>query len=186
MRRPRLRRLGLSTSAVTIRVGTVAVVGVVAIAIASARNDEGGVGFLCAAAVCAGILAALAPDGPWAAVCVGLLAFGYAVSPPSRGTFGEIAGAVSLASALWVIHSGYALAAVVPPRARADASLLARWVGRACLVLALSLPVATAAAWLGRHAPAAMWLRLLGVAALLLVAASPLVLAIRSGHGGRS
>ena len=186
MRRPRLRRLGLSTSAVTIRVGTVAVVAVVAIAIASARNDEGEVGLLCAAAVCAGILAALAPDGPWATVCVGLLAFGYAVSPPSRGTFGEIAGAVSLAAALWVIHSGYALAAVVPLRARADASLLARWVGRACLVLALSFPVATAAAWLGRHAPAAMWLRLLGVAALLLVAASPLVLAIRSGHGGRS
>jgi len=186
MRRPRLRRFGLSTSAVTIRVGTVAVVAVVAIAIASARNDEGGVGLLCAAAMCVGIVAALAPDGPWATVCVGLLASGYAVSPPSRGTFGEIAGAVSLAAALWVIHSGYALAAVVPPRARADASLLTRWVGRACLVLALSFPVATAAAWLGQHAPVAMWIRVLGVAALLSVAASPLVLASRSGHGGRS
>jgi hypothetical protein len=181
VRHPRLRRL--FTSAVTIRVGTVAVVSVVAIAIASARNDEGGVGLLCAAAVCAGIVAALAPDGPWATVCLGLLASGYAVSPPSRGAFGEIAGAVSLAAMLWVIHSGYALAAVVPHRARADASLLARWVGRICVILLLSLPVATAAAWLGRHAPAPMWTRGLGVAVLLVVAASPLTLFIRSDRG---
>ena len=186
MRSLRLRRLGLSASAVTIRVATVAVLVVVAVAIASARNDEGGVGLLCAAAVCAGIVAALAPDGSWATVCMGLLASGYAVSSLSRGTFGEIAGAVSLAAALWVIHSGYALAAVVPLRARADASLLARWVGRICLILLLSLPVATAAAWLGRHSPAAMWIRVLGVAVLLVVAASPLVLAIRSDRTERS
>lgn len=183
MRRPRFPRLGLSTSAVTIRVGTVAVVAVVAIAIASASNNEGGVGLLCTAAVCTGIVAALAPDGLWATVCVGLLASGYAVSPPSRGAFGEIVGAVSLAAALWVIHNGFALAAVVPLRARADASLLARWVGRICLVLALSLPVAAAAVWLGTHAPAAMWPRLLGLAVLLLVAASPLTLAIRFDRG---
>ncbi len=183
MRRPRLRRLVLSASAVTIRVGTVTLVVIVAIAIASARNDEGGVGLLCAAAVGTGIVAALAPDGPWATVCVGLLAAGYAASPPSRGAFGEIAGAVSLAAALWVIHSGFALAAVVPLRARADASLLARWVGRICLVLALSLPVVAAAVWLGRHAPAATWTRVLGVAVLLVVAASPLTLAIRSDRG---
>jgi hypothetical protein len=183
MRRLRLRRFGLSPSAVTIRVGTVALLAVVAIAIASGRTDEAGVGLLCAAAVCAGIVAAYIPDGPWATVCVGLLASSYAVSPPSRGTFGEIAGAVSLAAALWVIHSGYALAAVVPLRARADTSLLARWVGRICLILMLSLPVATAAAWLGRHAPAAMWIRVLGVAVLLVVAASPLTVAVRSVRG---
>jgi hypothetical protein len=186
MRPPRLRSVGLSLSAVTIRIGTVATLAVVAVAVASAPGDGEGVDLLCAAAVLAGIVAALAPNGPWATVCVALLASGYALSPPSRDPFGEIAGAVSLAVALWVIHNGYSLAAVVPVRARAETALLIRWFRRICLVLAVSVPVAIAAEWLGRQAPAGRWLRLLGVAALLLVAASPLVLAIRSDHGERS
>lgn len=178
MRRPRLPMLGLAPSALAIRVGTVAVVAAVAVAVAMAE-DRAGVDLLCAAAACAGVVAALAPRGPWATMCLGLLASGYAVSSPGGGTFGEIAGAVSLAAALWVIHCGYSLAAVVPARARADISLVVRWIRRICLVLAISLPVATAAAWLGRQAPAWMWLRVLGVAALLMVATAPLTLAIR-------
>ncbi len=173
--------LGLAPSALAIRVGTVAVVTVVAVAVAM-TEDRAGVDLLCAAAACAGIVAALAPRGPWATMCLGLLASAYAVSSPGVGTFGEIGGAVSLAAALWVIHCGYALAAVVPASARANIALVVRWIRRICLVLAISLPVATAAAWLGRQAPAWMWLRVLGVAVLLLVAMAPLALTIRFGR----
>jgi hypothetical protein len=183
---PLLRQLGISPSALMIRIGTFAVLAVSAVTIATARSQTVGVGLLCAAALCAGIVAAVAPDGPWATACVGLLASGYAVSPPSHDTFGEIAGAVSLAMVLWLIHSGYSLASVVPTRARADTSLLVRWISRTGLVLALSVPVAIAAAWLGRRAPAVGWLRVLGVAVLLLAAVSPLVLATRWHRGERS
>jgi hypothetical protein len=177
--------LGLAPSALAIRVATVAVVAVVAVAVAM-TEDGAGVDLLCAAAAGTGIVAAFAPRGPWATMCLGLLVSAYAVSSFGGPRFGEIARPVSLAAALWAIHSGYALAAVVPARARADISSIIRWIRRTCLVLAISLPVATIAAWLGRQTPAWTWLRILGVAALLLVAASPLVLAIRADHGERS
>lgn len=178
MRRLRLPMLGLAPSSLAIRVGTVGGVTIVAVVVAMAE-DRAGVILLCAAATCAGAVAALAPRGPWATMCLGLLAIAYAVSSPGGGTFGGIAGAVSLAAALWVIHCGYALAAIVPARARVDISLVFRWIRRIGIVLAISLPVAAAAAWLGRQAPAWMWLRILGVALLLLVATAPLTLAIR-------
>jgi hypothetical protein len=178
MRRLRLPILGLAPSALAIRLGTVAVVAVVAVAVATAE-DRAGVILLCAAAACAGVVAALAPRGPWATICLGLLASAYAVSSPGGDTFGKIVGAVGLAAALWVIHCGYALAAVVPARARADISLVFRWIRRISLVLAISLPIAIAAAWLGRQAPVWLWLRPVGVAVLLVVATAPLTLAIR-------
>lgn len=181
MSRPRLSMLGLAPSALAIRVGTVAVVSVVAVAVATA-DDRAGVILLCAAAVFAGVVAALAPRGPWATMCLGLLASAYAVSSPGGDTFGQIMGTVSLAAALWVIHCGYALAAVVPVRARADISLAFRWIRRICLVLAITLPIAIGAAWLGRQAPVWLWLRPLGVAVLLLVATAPLMLTFRVGR----
>jgi hypothetical protein len=185
MRLSRPPMLGLAPSALAIRAATVGVVAVVAVAVAMAE-DRAGVDLLCAAAAGAGIVAALAPRGPWATLCLGLLVSAYAVSSLGGLRFGEITRTMSLAAALWAIHSGYALAAVVPARARANISLIIRWIRRSCLVLAISLPVATIAAWLGRHTPAWTWLRILGVAALLLVAASPLVLAIRSDNGEQS
>ena len=181
MSRRRLPMLGIAPSALAIRLGTVAVVAVVAAAVATAE-DRADVILLCAAAACAGVVAALAPRGPWATICLGLLASAYAVSSPGGDTFGKIVGTLGLAAALWVIHCGYALAAIVPARARVDISLVFRWIRRIGIVLAISLPVAAAAAWLGRQAPAWMWLRILGVALLLLVATAPLTLAIRLGR----
>jgi hypothetical protein len=169
----------LTRSAIAIRVATVGLVVVASGGVAMAAS-RGLIVALSCAAVLTGVVAAFAPRTPWAAVCLGLLASAYAVADsPSTGTLVEIAGAVGVAAALWVIHSGYALAATVPAGAHVESSVIVQWIRRVGVVLVISLPVAAAAVWLGRQAPASVWLRVLGVAALLLVAAAPLSLASR-------
>jgi hypothetical protein len=133
-------------------------------------------GVLVLAAVPALLSAAIRPDGPGPGVVLGAAAGAWtirygAATPPWDAT-------LALTGALAVHHATAALCAAMPPTSRPEPAVLLRWAAQVATVLAVGGGVAGAVRLLGRPA-ASVPLEIAGVAAVVLVAAAPVLLARR-------
>ena len=153
---------------------TMLVTGVFALGIAPAGRPLGPAGVVAAVGVL-GLLAAVAePDGAGPAVVLGAVVvawtsrYGTAAAP--TGT------TLALAAALALHHQAATLSAALPPTARATRELLGRFAAHAALVLALSAAVAVLALAVARPG-GSVPLELVGLAAAVLAAAVPVLLA---------
>ncbi len=155
--------------------------GGVAVVLAPGGRPSGLPGLLVLVGVLGLVAAVTVPDGAGPAVVLGGCGAAWAVrygtgAPPLLPT-------LLLAAALAVHHQVAALAAVLPPTARVDRTVLRRFASHGGLVVALSAAVAVLALGVarpGRSVP----LELAGLAAAVLVAAVPVLLAL-GGRPGR-
>jgi hypothetical protein len=127
-------------------------------------------------AVPALLSALVRPGGPGPAVVLGAAAGAWTIryglaAPPLDAT-------LAVAGALAVHHATAALCAAMPVTARVEPAVVLRWAGQLAAVLALGGAVAAAVRLLGRSA-ASVPLELTGIAAVVLVAAVPVLLARR-------
>lgn len=98
--------------------------------------------------------------------------YGWHGAPPLGATVG-------FALALYVLHTGTALAAAVPLSAQLRAPVLSRWLRRCLVELAVAAVLAAASYGLGRPGSSTV-LQLLGLLGVLVLIAVPVVLLNRS------
>ena len=115
----------------------------------------------------------VSPDGQGPAVVVGAAASAWTIrygvsSPPLDAT-------LAVAGALVLHHSTAALCAAMPATSRVEPRVVLRWAGQVGAVLAVAGGVAAMARLLG-HPSASVSLELVGIAAVVLAVAVPVLL----------
>jgi hypothetical protein len=98
--------------------------------------------------------------------------YGWHGTPPLAATAG-------FALALYVLHTGTALAAAVPLGVQLRAPVLSRWLRRCLIELAVAAVLAAASYGLGRPGSSSAW-QLLGLLGVLVLIAVPVLLLKRS------
>lgn len=157
---------------------TLLVTGAVAVVVAPGGRLLGLPGLLALVGALGLLAAVTVPDGAGPAVVLGACGAAWAAR---HGTYlAPLPQTLLLAAALAVHHQAAALAAVLPPTARTDRAVLQRFGSHGMLVLALSAAVAVLALGVARPG-GSVPLELAGLAAAVLAAAVPVVLAQARG-----
>lgn len=147
-----------------------AVVGVVAVLLLN-QPWATGAGFMAVLALMGLAATIMVPDTIAPGFTMGALAFAWLLG---YGLHGDppVVNTVGLAVALYLLHTGAALAGAMPPTARPDGQLVVRWCAQASVTLVASAVVIGIGYGVGRL-QGSLTLEMLGLAGVLLLVVTP-------------
>lgn len=130
-----------------------------------------GAGFMAVVALLGLVGTVVMPDSVAPGFTMGALAFAWLLA---YGLHGDppVANTVGLAAALYLLHTGAALAGAMPPTARPDGQLIVRWCTQVSVTLVASAVVIGIGYGVGRL-QGSLTIELLGMAGVLLLVVTP-------------
>jgi hypothetical protein len=146
------------------------IVGVIAVLLLD-QPWESGAGFMAVVALIGLIATLVIPDSSAPGFTMGALVFAWVLAYGLRGD-PPVANTVGLAVALYLLHTGAALAGAMPPTARPDGQLIVRWCTQASVTVVASAAVVGIGYGVGRL-QGSLTLELLGLAGALLLVVTP-------------
>ena len=132
-------------------------------------------GVLAVMALLGVLLTTFLPDTGAPAFAIGALVLAWLLAHGLNGS-APVGNTLGLAAVLYLLHTGAALCAAMPPTARLDGQLLTRWTGHVALTLVGSAVVIGIGYGVGRL-PGSLTLELVGLVGAVLVISVPVWLA---------